>query len=46
MQESSMGSPPQVRGKLDDIPAKQRERRITPAGAGKTKRLNGEIYDR
>ena len=32
----AVGSPPQVRGKLDDIPAKQRERRITPAGAGKT----------
>ena len=25
-----------MRGKLDDIPAKQRERRITPADAGKT----------
>ena len=33
---TTAGSPPQVRGKLDDIPAKQRERRITPAGAGKT----------
>ena len=30
------GSPPRMRGKLDDIPAKQRERRITPADAGKT----------
>ena len=30
------GSPPRMRGKLDDIPAKQRERRITPAYAGKT----------
>ena len=31
------GSPPRMRGKLDDIPAKQRERRITPADAGKTR---------
>ena len=34
---SVRGSPPRMRGKLDDIPAKQRERRITPADAGKTK---------
>ena len=30
------GSPPQVRGKPDEVTAYQAETRITPAGAGKT----------
>ena len=37
------GSPPQVRGKLDNALDKQRQRWITPAGAGKTPE---EIKDR
>ena len=32
------GSPPQVRGKLVPTPDTQLEKRITPAGAGKTQR--------
>ena len=33
-----MGSPPQVRGKLDDLRRGRVDARITPAGAGKTNR--------
>ena len=32
-----------MRGKLDDIPAKQRERRITPADAGKTRNRSAAV---
>ena len=35
------GSPPQVRGKLDQICCKRVAQRITPAGAGKTTELSG-----
>ena len=45
---SGQGSPPQVRGKLDDPDALGAERRITPAGAGKTKdffRGCSELWD-
>ena len=35
-QDAAMGSPPQVRGKLEDKMRVYIESRITPAGAGKT----------
>ena len=36
------GSPPQVRGKLENLSPNILGRRITPAGAGKTKILDAE----
>ena len=40
MRLEGLGSPPQVRGKLVPTPDTQLEKRITPAGAGKTFRLS------
>ena len=40
------GSPPRMRGKRATALFGAMGNRITPADAGKTKRLKGEIYDR
>ena len=42
---SQPGSPPQVRGKLTQMPRRGRMLRITPAGAGKTRNYCLEVSD-
>ena len=41
---SSIGSPPQVRGKLPPQSCDRYAKRITPAGAGKTRKLNARSF--